>query len=424
MYRGRYAVLDRIAFALSALVYTFLSARTIPKEEYGILMIALSIGNFLNLACEAGVGSAMVKYGAEERSNFGEVFFSAVALKLLFAACLSIILVALSRNIAVLLHDQRLLTPIRLLPVLAFATALNNSLRQGMQARQEVKKMFLMDTVALGVVILLYGSLALTGRLKSASGVIAIACCGGFSAVLFGAVAWLARLKLKVGIEKKTVFKLLNFGKYSTLSELGTILYSRIDTVMIGFFLTGLAAATYNAAWVLSYGVNLLMSAISLLALPVASIAHSRGSKGDLREIYETTTAVALTCTIPLFLVLVTFAHPIIRILYSNRYPDAVVVLRILAIWWLIKPFGTMAGNIFYGAGRPRTLAIITLGTVVLNVIANLVLIPRYGIAGAAWASIISFSVGILIGYYLMRKWLGVSMMGIAARLGRIPRHV
>jgi O-antigen/teichoic acid export membrane protein len=190
---------------------------------------------------------------------------------------------------------------------------------------------------------------------------------------------------------------------------------------MIGYFLTALAAAVYSAAWVLSYGVNLLLSAISVLALPVASRAHSNGRNEDLKKIYETTTGIALAFTLPLSIILITFAHPVIRILYGGRYPEAVIVLRILAIWWMVKPFGSMAGNIFYGTGRPKVLAAITSGSAVLNIAANLVLIPLCGIAGAAWASIISYTAGILTAYYLMRRWLGVSLRGIIGSARSMP---
>ena len=421
LYRGRYALLDRVVFSLFTLAYTFLSARIIPREEYGILMIVLSIGALLNLASQAGVGSAMVKYGAEEGADFGQVFSSAMVLRLLFATFFSILILGLSRPVSNLLHNQALLYPLRLMPLLVFGTTLNNSARQAMQARQDIKQMFLVDSVSLGILAILYGSLALAGRLQSASIVVIIVAAASSGSVLTVGVAWIAKQNLKMVFSGRTMLRLLNFGKYSTVSELSTVLYSRIDTVMIGYFLTAVAAAAYNAAWVLSYGVNLLLSAISILALPVASRAHSKGSREGLKQVYETTTAVALAFTIPLSIALVVFAQPLIRILYAGRYPEAVLVLRILAIWWVVKPFGTMAGNIFYGTGRPKVLASITLGSAVLNIAANSLLIPRYGIAGAAWASIVSFAVGIFTAYYFMRKWLGVSLKGILVGAKSMP---
>jgi O-antigen/teichoic acid export membrane protein len=420
LYSGRYALLDRVVFSIFTLTYTFLSARIIPREEYGILMIALAVGAFLNLASQAGVGSAMVKYGSEEGSDFGRVFLSALTLKLLFVLFFSLLIISLSGPAAYLLHNKGLLVPLRFLPLFVFAASLSTSLRQGMQARQDVRKIFFVDLVALGVLGLSYGFLALSGRLRTASAVIITVSAATLSSVLIVGLPWLTKLELELSISKKTMFRLLSFGKYSTVSELSTALYSRIDTVMIGYFLTALSAAVYNAAWILSYGVNLLLSAISILALPVASRAHSRGSRQDLREIYETTTAVALAVTIPLCIILVVSAHPVIRVLYAGRYADAVLVLRILAIWWLVKPFGTMAGNIFYGTGKPKILAMITSGSAALNIGANLILIPIYGITGAAWASIISYTAGILTAYCFMRRWLGVSLKRIALRTVRI----
>ena len=420
LYKGKYAVLDRVVFSLFTLTYAFLSARIIPKEQYGLLMISLSIAAFLNLASEAGVGSALVKYGSEEGTDFGRVFFSALTLKLIFVIVLSVLIIALSGFLSNLLKNEGLIITMRSLPLLVLATSLNNIIRQAMQAKQAVKRIFLVDLTALIVLALLYGSFSTAGRLDSALTVIILVSSSTFAAAVFGAVTWLTRQKVAVNVSGKMMLQLVNFGKYSSASELSTVVYSRIDTVMIGYFLTAVAAARYNAAWVLSYGVNLFLSAISLLAFPASSRAHSVGDKQTLKTIYERTTGVALSFTVPLSIIMVVFADHIIGFLYSGRFPEAALVLRILAIWWLVKPFGNMAGNVFYGMGKPKVLAMLTSGCAVLNVLGNLTLIPRYGIMGAAWASVISFSISTFAAYLLMRRWLRVSIKGIAAGLASV----
>jgi O-antigen/teichoic acid export membrane protein len=420
LHKGRYALLDRIAFSLFTLTYTFLSARIIPREQYGILMITVSVLAFLNLASEAGVGSAFVKYASEKDSDFGQVFFTALSIKLTLATAASILIAALSGLIARLMHNEGLTVPLRLLPMLIFSTSLSNAVKQGMQSRQNMKGMFLVDSISFAVLAVLYGLFLALGILDSASKVIILVSIAGFVAAFTGMAFWLARIRPHYSIDRGVISKLINFGKYSGLSELSTVVYSRIDTLMIGYFLTALAVAAYNAAWVLSYGVNLLLSAISVMAFPEASRAHSMGRKEDLKRIYETTTAVALIFTVPLCIVLVVFADRIMSVFYANRFPDAAVVLRILAIWWLVKPFGNMAGNVFYGMGKPKVLALLTSGTAVLNIFGNLFLIPRYGIVGAAWASVICFGVGVFLAYFFMRAWLEISMRNIVACVPRI----
>jgi O-antigen/teichoic acid export membrane protein len=420
LYKGKYAVLDRIVFSLFTLTYVFLSARLIPKEQYGLLMISLSIAAFLNLASEAGVGSALVKYGSEEGADFGRVFSSAVTLKLIFVIVLSLLIVVLSGFLSNLLKNEGLIIVLRSLPLLVLATSLNNIIKQAMQAKQAVKKIFLVDLTALIVLALLYSLFSVAGRLDSALTVIILVSSSTFAAAVFGAVTWLTRQKVAMKVSGKMMLQLVNFGKYSSASELSTVVYSRIDTVMIGYFLTAVAAARYNAAWILSYGVNLFLGAISLLAFPASSRAHSVGDKQTLKTIYEKTTGVALSFTVPLSIILVVFADQIIGFLYSNRFPEAAVVLRILAFWWLVKPFGNMAGNVFYGMGKPKVLAMLTSACAVLNVLGNLTLIPRYGIVGAAWASVISFSISTFAAYLLMRRWLKVSIKGIAVGLASV----
>ncbi|UCE73202.1 MAG: oligosaccharide flippase family protein, partial [Methanomassiliicoccales archaeon] len=89
MKKGKFALLDKFVFALVGFVYVFLSARLISIEEFGSLMISLSIFWFITVFSDAGIGNALIKYAAEED---GDGLKKVITNSLFIKMCLSLIL--------------------------------------------------------------------------------------------------------------------------------------------------------------------------------------------------------------------------------------------------------------------------------------------------------------------------------------------
>ena len=86
-------------------------------------------------------------------------------------------------------------------------------------------------------------------------------------------------------------------------------------------------------------------------------------------------------------------ATPVVDLLYSARFGDSAAVVRILAPGIVLFSAARVLGNDIAARGRPLVNSVVAAISVVCNIALNLVLIPRYGINGAAWASTASYSV-------------------------------
>lgn len=83
-------------------------------------------------------------------------------------------------------------------------------------------------------------------------------------------------------------------------------------------------------------------------------------------------------------------AKPIIKILYGSEYMDAVPLLRIAAVGFLISAlFRIPFGNLLLAMRKVRFNLFVCAICGVINIVFNLFLIPRYGSLGAAYTSII-----------------------------------
>jgi len=87
------------------------------------------------------------------------------------------------------------------------------------------------------------------------------------------------------------------------------------------------------------------------------------------------------------------FAKPIIHIIFGSGYLEAVPILRIY-IWSSVGVFLNYAiYHYLVSENFIKTIFWTNLLTMFINIILNIVLIPAYGIAGSAWATLISYAI-------------------------------
>jgi O-antigen/teichoic acid export membrane protein len=188
----------------------------------------------------------------------------------------------------------------------------------------------------------------------------------------------------------KLAKRLLSLSWPLVFSAVFAIIYLRIDQVMIGLMLSTEEVGFYSVAVRLSEIGFFVPSAIALSLFP--ALMETKKKSLDLyfkrlQKMFDYFTWLAILMIIPIFFL----SNFVITFLYGIEYAPAGVVLSIL-IWTFLSQF------VRYGVGNFLTteeLYKISLYTAILgaiiNVIANIILIPIYGINGAAFATIISY---------------------------------
>ena len=414
MGKGIFALLDTLVAALSGFLYLILSAMILSKEEYGLFMLSFSIYLFLIFFIDAGIGNAMVKYASEKDGiEFEKVVTNSLYFKLFMAIVGSMAILILSSFISDLLHTPNLKTLMEFLPVLILASVMNKYFKQILQSKLRIKEIFYMDTVGLISLISLFSYFYLSRNLMSAMDVLLMISLSYFLSALTGAYISRDILNFSWKLDKKWMGKLFHFGKYTTLGGMSVIMYTRTDTLMIGYFLNPVAVAEYNAAWVFSYGATLITHAAYTLSFPIASKVSSNKEYKRLKELYEKSIAYSLILIVPLAIILTFFPTQVLYLFYQDKYLNATLVLMILGIWGIVKPFGSTAGSLLNGMGKPHLGAFTDWMGAIGNILLNLLLIPKYGIIGAAFATLLSYiSISIIMNLFL-RKYVHIKIIDI-----------
>jgi len=177
------------------------------------------------------------------------------------------------------------------------------------------------------------------------------------------------------------------------LASASYYIYIRMDQVMVGMFLGEKAVGLYAAAvkfveiW---YFIPSIVCASLFPAIINAKKTDVLIYKKRLKALYLLMTGISVVIAI-----LTTILAPwAIYLLFGPQYLEAIIILQIyvwsgvgLSIGWVVTQY-------FLSENRSRDIFLYNLLSMLANVVLNLILIPRIGLAGAAWATLISYSAG------------------------------
>jgi O-antigen/teichoic acid export membrane protein len=176
---------------------------------------------------------------------------------------------------------------------------------------------------------------------------------------------------------------MLRFSLPQTMSSalFFTILWT--DTLLLARYGTAREVGIYAVAGRLLVPAVVVSTAIGQMFAPRIAAADARGAKDNLARMLKRVTYWNTAVSLPFFAMLAVVAGPLLRV-FGRRYTEGATALVILAVAQLLNTAAGPLGQVINMSGRPYVnLANNTL-VAALNVAGCLVLIPRYGITGAA----------------------------------------
>ena len=178
----------------------------------------------------------------------------------------------------------------------------------------------------------------------------------------------------------KTIF---NESKYLCLAILFVWLYFRIDSVLIFLFLGKEETGLYVAAFKLIESLALILASIRGALFPALSRAFLEDPK-ELHQIWERAVRFLFLITIPISVIAVTLAPQLIAIIFGPDFMASALVLQILAAPFLFLVLNEFITYLLLAVNKTRSVIKIAIVGAIFSVVANILIIPRMGITGAA----------------------------------------
>ena len=164
-----------------------------------------------------------------------------------------------------------------------------------------------------------------------------------------------------------------------------------LNTLLIGHFLTmeevGYFGAAHNIAML---GLVVVNAFVSIFA-PIVSDLSNRKENDKLEGLYKVITKWIFTLSFPVFILMIYFDQEILALSFGRPFVQGAIVLVILSIAMLVNSIIGSAGFLTAMSGKPKLELANLSVTLSVNAILSVVLIPRYGIQGAAYATLVAF---------------------------------
>jgi len=193
------------------------------------------------------------------------------------------------------------------------------------------------------------------------------------------------------------------FGFSASLSFLGFLLISSTDTLLLTYFRTLEEVGLYNGVLPIVSIILYIPYAISSVITPLGSELFAKKKLDTIRHVAEKMTRFTLVVLIPLIGLTITYPEFILSWFFGSAFSAAAGALVILSIGILFYALAQINMSLIFSSTGPKKNIIIYLSGAVINVILSLILIPKYGIVGAAIATGVSY----VIIYFLSQYYLG-----------------
>lgn len=230
------------------------------------------------------------------------------------------------------------------------------------------------------------------------------------------------------GADRKLLRKIMTFGSSSFAIFAANRLNSKSDELVIVTFLPISMVAPYAVSRTLSELARTLAEQFVKTIMPLASHLDARKDVQRLRTLFIVGSRLTLAALVPVALVLVLLAEPILTAWLGSSYASNDVLVIILTVAGVIGISQWSAQSIIEGMGQHRIVAVALLSAAAANVVLSIVLVRVLGLVGVALGTLIPtaiVSLGFILPYAMRVMQVGfkesVRAIWLPALLPAIP---
>jgi len=179
------------------------------------------------------------------------------------------------------------------------------------------------------------------------------------------------------------------------------------DNIILGIFRSSEEVGMYDAAFRLSTLSAIVLFAINAIQAPVFSELYHKKEMGRLQQIIIKSNRLLFFTSLPLTLILCFFPDMILGFL-GEGFRGAWLALIILSIGNFVSSISGSIGILLQMSGHQKQYNNIITSTAISSIALNFVLIPKYGLLGAAITSSIAKIIQNLLSVAYAKKYLGI----------------
>lgn len=387
-----------IAHAVFQYLINIICARAFGTDDYGLISYAGALIAFFTSAGTLGFYAVITKLFADDEERAGEYLGTAIAARLVFSIAA---VMALQVIVALAYSDEPMLKTVVFCQSLQIVFSTADLIIYWFRYKDNAKSVAILRLVAFFVAAALR-LLAIIVLKNISLYVLGTALETGFFSVLLMYFLRQKYTEVHLTFSKASLILMLRISYPFICSSLLSAIYTETDKVMLKSMLDNTVVALYSVSQTLAGAIAIIPSALIEGFRPDImryKISDELMYKKRFQQLYGLVFWVSIA-----YCVFITiFAKPIINILYGEQYIGAVSSLSVIVWYTSFSYFGAI-NNVYMAAeNKTRWVQIITLSGALLNVFLNYILIPPFGIVGAAAASLATQFVANFVLIYFIR---------------------
>ncbi len=361
---------------LLVFISTIILARLLSQDDFGVAGYALVVINFLEVFRDLGVGSALI-YHPRDDDTSSTAFWLGLGISL----ALFLLTWLAGPWVGWYFNDPRAVPVTRWLalsfPLSALGNVHNILLSKELQFRRKFVPEFVKSLgkglISIALALLGFGAYSLIiGQLA-----------GTFFAVL--AYWWSMPWRPAWRFSRQKAGDLVGYGVHIVANNFLSIIQTNTDYLLIGRYLGPALLGVYSLAFrIPELLVMQFCNIVSQVIFPVYT--RMRNEPGALQRGFLVATRYLTLITVPLGVGVALVAEPLVLFVFTDKWADAIPVLRAISIYTLMISLSYNAGDIYKAEGRPSVLTRLSLLGVLVEVPALFwaVLVPGT-IAAVGW---------------------------------------
>lgn len=407
-----------MAAITSLLTYVFriYLARELTVEEYGLIFAVLSLILFVNVFRVLGISDASTKYivdfiAKKDYSGVKTVIFSQSIIFLFTTTIFSVCLWLFSSFLSLNYFSNSLAKPVLLFFLFYFVIHAFNTvpllLLRGFQKEKfySLAEPIRMAGLFVSTIILFYFGFGILSPVIA----YAIGSFISFLVMLFFSRKYWFVFSFKLYPLRSMVKRLIGFGLPLMFGGFGNMIINQLDVLLITFFMTLTDVGIYNVILPTAMMFLIFGSSVSMILFPMFSELYAKKLFNKIREGIKLLYKYLFVALLPFFLALFAFADIFLTTAFGDVYGSGVLPFRFLLIGVLFFIFAVLNNTILNAAGHPRFVMKSFLIVAAFNAVFNIILIPHFGLTGAAVTTMFSYFFLLLFSVYKLSKLFHIS---------------
>ncbi|MGC2194103.1 MAG: flippase [Terriglobales bacterium] len=208
--------------------------------------------------------------------------------------------------------------------------------------------------------------------------------------------------------------ELVHFGGWVSVSQVISPILVYFDRVLIASLVSLGAVTLYTIPYEMMTRLRVIPSSLAATLYPAFSERGTKGQELYLQQLYERSIRCLLLLLLPATIFLVLLAPDLLTIWLGQALNhETATVMEILGFGVLANGLSYVPYNMLQAVGRPDITGKFHLIELPPYLLLCLVLIPRFGIAGAAMASTIRFAIDFALLFWAADKQSGCTFQGV-----------